>query len=125
MVSVGPLGNDVKNVNGILPTSNSAGLNGGLVGNGPVNSTTPGIGGGGFGNMGGGGLGQSAMVNGMRAAMVGNNNSMTMNGGRLGMTHMSRDQSINHQQDLGNQLLGGLGAVNGFSNLQFDWKPSP
>lgn len=121
MVNVGSLANDVKNVNGILPTSNSTGLNGTLVGNGPVNSTAGIVGGGGFGSM-GGGLGQPTMVNGMRAAAMGNN-SMSMNG-RIGMTPM-RDQSLNHQQDLGNQLLGGLGAVNGFNNLQFDWKPSP
>ena len=121
MVSVGTLGNDVKSANGILPTSNNAVLNGGngLVGNGTVNNNL-GIGGGGFGTM-GGGLGQSAIVNGIRAAM-GNN---VMNG-RVGMTSMARDQGMNHQQqDLGNQLLSGLGAVNGFNNLQFDWRPSP
>lgn len=121
MVGVGSLGNDVKNVNGILPTSNNTGLNGGncFVGNGTVNSNS-GMGGGGFGSM--GGLGQSAMVNGIRAAM-GNNSMMN---GRVGMTSMAQDRSMNHQQqDLGNQLLSGLGAVNGFNNLQFDWKPSP
>lgn len=121
MVGVGSLGNDVKNVNGILPTSNNTGLNGGncFVGNGTVNSNS-GMGGGGFGSM--GGLGQSAMVNGIRAAM-GNNSIMN---GRVGMTSMAQDRSMNHQQqDLGNQLLSGLGAVNGFNNLQFDWKPSP
>ncbi|CAK7346852.1 unnamed protein product [Dovyalis caffra] len=119
MVGVGSLGNDVKNVNGILPTGNNTILNGGngLVGNGTVNSS--GIGGAGYGTM--GGLAQSAMVNGIRAAM-GNNSMMN---GRMGMPSMVRDQSMNHQQDLGNQLLSGLGAVNGFSNLQFDWKPSP
>jgi hypothetical protein len=68
-----------------------------------------------------GGLVQSTVVNGIRAAM-GNNSIMN---GRMGMPSMVRDQSMNHQQDLGNQLLSGLGAVNGFSNLQFDWKPSP
>lgn len=121
MVGVGSLGNDVKNINGILPTSNNTGLNGGncFVGNGTVNSNS-GMGGGGFGSM--GGLGQSAMVNGIRAAM-GNNSIMN---GRVGMTSMAQDRSMNHQQqDLGNQLLSGLGAVNGFNNLQFDWKPSP
>ncbi|KAK7845679.1 transcriptional corepressor seuss [Quercus suber] len=121
MVGVGSLGNEVKNVNGILPTSNNTGLNGGncFVGNGTVNSNS-GMGGGGFGSM--GGLGQSAMVNGIRAAM-GNNSIMN---GRVGMTSMAQDRSMNHQQqDLGNQLLSGLGAVNGFNNLQFDWKPSP
>uniref|UniRef100_A0A6N2MJ56 Transcriptional corepressor SEUSS n=1 Tax=Salix viminalis TaxID=40686 RepID=A0A6N2MJ56_SALVM len=119
MVGVGSLGNDVKNVNGILPTGNNMVLNGGngLVGNGAVNSS--GIGGAGYGTM--GGLAQSAMVNGIRAAM-GNNSMMN---GRMGMPSMVRDQGMNHQQDLGNQLLSGLGVVNGFSNLQFDWKPSP
>jgi hypothetical protein len=119
MVGVGSLGNEVKNVNGILPTGNNTVLNGGngLVGNGAVNSS--GIGGAGYGTM--GGLAQSVMVNGIRAAM-GNNSMMN---GRMGMPSMVRDQSMNHQQDLGNQLLSGLGAVNGFSNLQFDWKPSP
>ncbi|KAJ0025408.1 hypothetical protein Pint_08016 [Pistacia integerrima] len=123
MVGVGSMGNDIKNVNGILPTGNNTVLNtgNGLVGNGTVNNNS-GIGSAGFGNM-GGGLGQSAMVNGIRNAM-GNNSMMN---GRVGMTTMPpRDQSMNHQQqDLGNQLLSGLGAVNGFNNLQFDWKPSP
>lgn len=121
MVGVGSLGNDVKNANGILPTSNNTGLNGSncFAVNGSVNSNS-GMGGGGFGSM--GGLGQSAMVNGIRAAM-GSNSIMN---GRVGMTSMAQDRSMNHQQqDLGNQLLSGLGAVNGFNNLQFDWKPSP
>ncbi|XWS15216.1 hypothetical protein CRYUN_Cryun35bG0075500 [Craigia yunnanensis] len=122
MVGVGTLGNDVKSVNGILPTSNNVVGTGGndLVGNGTVNNNS-GIGGGRFGTM-GGGLGQSTIVNGIRAAM---GNSYVMNG-RVGTTSMARDQGMNQQQqDLGNQLLGGLGAVNGFNNLQFDWKPSP
>ncbi|XP_074272562.1 transcriptional corepressor SEUSS-like [Silene latifolia] len=107
----GSLGSDVKNVNGILQTGNS-----GLVGNGPTNSNSS-TGAGPFG-----GMGQASMSNGIRAAM--GNNSMN---GRIGVTSMSRDQSMNnHQQhDLGNQMLNGLGAINGFNNLQFDWKPSP
>ncbi|KAJ8771681.1 hypothetical protein K2173_026858 [Erythroxylum novogranatense] len=118
MSGVGSLGNDVKNVNGIIPTNNAV-FNGGngMVGNGTVNT----MGSAGFGTM-GGGLGQSAIANGIRAAM-GNNSVMN---GRVGMASMVRDQSMNHQQqDMGSQLLGGLGAVNGYSNLQFDWKPSP
>ncbi|CAN1801769.1 Transcriptional corepressor SEUSS [Linum perenne] len=120
-VGVGAIGNDMKNVNsnGNLPTSNnSVMLNGGnnLVGNGAVNSS--GIGG--FGSM--GGVGQSGMANGMRSAM-GSNSLMN---GRMAMASMVREQAMNNQQqDLGNQLLSGLGAVNGFNNLQFDWKPSP
>ncbi|KHN44265.1 Transcriptional corepressor SEUSS [Glycine soja] len=119
MVGVGSLGNDVKNVNGILPVSANTGLNGGngLVGNGTMNSNS-GVGVGNYGTM---GLGQSAMPNGIRSAMV--NNSI-MNG-RGGMASLARDQAMNHQQDMSNQLLSGLGAVGGFSNLQFDWKPSP
>lgn len=119
----GPLGNDVKNVNGILPTSNNTSMNGGncLVGNGMANSNS-GMVGAGFGAM-GGGLSQSAMVNGIRAAM---GNNVAMMNGRVGMPSIGRDQIMHHQQqDLGNQLLSGLGAVNGFNNLQFDWKPSP
>lgn len=122
MVGVGSLGNDVKNVNGILSTSNNTGMNGGncLSGNGMTNSSNSGIGGAGFGSM--GGLGQPSMVNGIRSAM-GNNSVMN---GRVGMASMAREQSMHHQQqDLGNQLLSGLGAVNGFNNLQFDWKHSP
>nr|KJB80601.1 hypothetical protein B456_013G106300 [Gossypium raimondii] len=64
-------------------------------------------------------------MNGIRAAM-GNNSMMN---GRVGngMASMARDQGMNHQQqqDLGNQLLSGLGAVNGFNSLQYDWKTSP
>ncbi|KAF9682704.1 hypothetical protein SADUNF_Sadunf05G0136300 [Salix dunnii] len=114
MGGVGSLVNDMKNVNGILPTGNNTVLNGG---NGTVNGS--GIGGAGYGTM--GGLVQSTVVNGIRAAM-GNNSMMN---GRMGVPSMVRDQSMNHQHDLGNQLPSGLGAVNGFSNLQFDWKPSP
>lgn len=122
MAGVGTLANDVKNVNGILSPNNGTGLNGGngLVGNGAVNNNA-GMGGAGFGGM--AGLGQSAMLNGIRAAI--GNNSMAMNG-RVSMTAMGRDQNMSHQQQaLGDQLLSGLGAANGFSNLQFDWKPSP
>lgn len=122
------LGNDVKSSNGILQTGNNPGISGGncLMGNGIG-------GGGGFGNMGNNmGIGHSPMVNGMRAAMGNNSNSVSLNG-RIGMAAMTREQSMNHhhhhhqqqQQDLGNQLLSGLGAVNGFNNLPFDWKPSP
>lgn len=122
------LGNDVKSSNGILQTGNNPGVSGGncLMGNGIG-------GGGGFGNMGNNmGIGHSPMVNGMRAAMGNNSNSVSLNG-RIGMAAMTREQSMNHhhhhhqqqQQDLGNQLLSGLGAVNGFNNLPFDWKPSP
>lgn len=120
MVGVGSLGNDVKNVNGILRPNNNTSLDGGnnIVANGTANNSSIGVTG--FRGM-GNGLGQSAMVNGIRAA-IGNNNSATMNG-RVGMT-MARDQNINHQQqDM--SLLSGLGAVNGFNNLQFDWKTSP
>ncbi|GMH00881.1 hypothetical protein Nepgr_002720 [Nepenthes gracilis] len=118
MMGVASMGTDVKNMNG-----GNLSFNGGncLVPNGTTNSN-PIIGGAGFGGM-GGGPGQSAMINGIRTAI--GNNTMPMNG-RVGISSMPRDQSISHQQqDLGNQLLSGLGVVNGFNNLQFDWKPSP
>ncbi|KOM48580.1 hypothetical protein LR48_Vigan07g228400 [Vigna angularis] len=114
----GSLGNDMKNVNGILQGSNNSGLNnnGGLVGNGAVNSNS-GVGVGGYGTM---CLGPSGMSNGMRPVM-GHNSIMN---GRGGLASLAREQVMN-QQDLSTQLLSGLGAVNGFNNLQFDWKPSP
>nr|GEW65072.1 hypothetical protein [Tanacetum cinerariifolium] len=63
------------------------------------------------------GNGQSGMVNGIRAA-VGYNNSFGMNGR---VTSHQQQQ----QQDMGNQLFNGIGAVNGFNNIPFDWKSSP
>ncbi|KAE8731802.1 Transcriptional corepressor SEUSS [Hibiscus syriacus] len=123
MVSAGTLSNDVKSVNGMLPPSNNTVLNGGntLIGNGVINNNNP-VSGVGFGLM-TGGLGQSAIMNGIRATM-GNNPVVN---GRIGMAQMAREQHMNHQQhDMGNQQLNGLGAVNGFNNnCQFDWKPSP
>ncbi|KAK4340927.1 hypothetical protein RND71_039428 [Anisodus tanguticus] len=115
LVGGGTMGNDMKSVNGMMATAN----NSSLVGNGTANANigmSPG-----YGNM-GNGLSQAAMASGIRAAL--GNNSMSMNG-RVGMP-MSQEQSMTQQkQDLGNQLLSGLGAVNGFNNLQFDWKTSP
>ncbi|XP_043688710.1 transcriptional corepressor SEUSS-like isoform X2 [Telopea speciosissima] len=123
MGGVGSLGNDMKNINGITQTGNNTAFNGGncLVGNGITNSS--GIGSVGFGNM-GVGISTPAAASGIRAAM-GSNNSMTLNG-RVGMPSMSQDPGMNYQQqDLGNRLLSGLGAVNSFNNLQFSWKSSP
>nr|XP_043614849.1 transcriptional corepressor SEUSS [Erigeron canadensis] len=62
--------------------------------------------------------GQSGMISGIQAAM--SHNSLSMNG-RVAMNHHHQQQ----QQDLGNQLLNGVGAANGFNNLPFDWKTSP
>ncbi|CAK8570291.1 unnamed protein product [Lathyrus sativus] len=114
MVGANSLGNDMKNVNGILPGSTNTGLNGGngMMGNGGVNSN-PSVGVGGYGTM---GLGPSGLPNGMRPGM-GNNSVMN---GRGGMASITREQAMNHQQDLSSQLLSGLGSVNGFNNLQFD-----
>ncbi|GAB2223906.1 hypothetical protein Droror1_Dr00004651 [Drosera rotundifolia] len=123
MMGVRPLGNDMKNVNGILPQGSNSVINAanGFVGNGPSISHSS-MGGSGYGGM-GSGNGPSAMVNGIRAAM--GNNPVFMNG-RVGIASMARDQSLSHQQqDMVNQLLSGSGAVNGFNNLQYDWKPSP
>lgn len=116
MPGVSSLGDDVKTVNGMMSANNIMSLNGrnGLVGNGTANSV-PGIRNVGYGSM-GGGFAQASMVNGMKTAM-GNN---SISNGRIGMASLAREQSINHQ-DLGDQLLNGLGAVNGFNNLQFDY----
>ncbi|XP_042520287.1 transcriptional corepressor SEUSS-like [Macadamia integrifolia] len=121
MVGVGSLGNDIKSINGITQIGSNTVLNGGncLVGNGIANSA--GLGSVGYGNM-GVGIGPSATASGMRVAM--GNNSMTLNG-RVGMPSMPQDPGMNHHQNLGNRLLSGLGAVNSFNNLQFDWKSSP
>ncbi|TMW89834.1 hypothetical protein EJD97_016575 [Solanum chilense] len=122
MVGNGTIGNDMKNGHGMLATSNNSLLNGSncLVRNGTANANNTGIGSG-FGSM-NNGLGQAAMVNGMRAAL--GNNPSAMNG-LVGMTMVREHNMSQQQQDLGNQLLSGLEAVNGFNNLQFDWKTSP
>lgn len=117
--SAGSLGSDVKSGNGSLP----AGLNPGP-GLGNANGL---LGSGGYDPTGGGGLGQSAMmINGLRAAI---GNSSLMNG-RIGMSSMIRDRSMNHlhQQDIGNQAMNGIGPMSsgGFgNNLQYEWKPAP
>ncbi|GFP80224.1 transcriptional corepressor seuss [Phtheirospermum japonicum] len=130
MMMSSQLGGDVKNVNGVL--SNNARINGGniLVGTGVSNGNiSNNIGVSGFGGI-QNGLGQSAMVNGIRAALGNNNNNSLSMNGRVGM--MGREQGMmmmssqqQQQQDMSNQLLTSLGAVNGFNNLQFDWKTSP
>ncbi|KAG7025020.1 Transcriptional corepressor SEUSS, partial [Cucurbita argyrosperma subsp. argyrosperma] len=116
MTGVSSLGDDVKTVNGMLPGNNIMSLNGrnGLIGSGTANGVS-GMRSTGYGSM-GAGLAQASMVNGMKSAM-GNN---SISNGRIGMASLAREQSINHQ-DLGDQLLNGLGAVNGFNNLQFDY----
>ncbi|GER38749.1 SEUSS family protein [Striga asiatica] len=113
-MGLGSMGSEMKNnVNGVLSSSGSGGnvLMGSGVGNG---HSVMGVSG--FGGM-HNGPGQLTMVNGIRAAL-GNNN------GRVGM---GREQGIMNpqQQDMSSQLLAGFGAVNGFNNLQFDWKTSP
>jgi len=112
------LGNDMKGMNGITPGLNGANC---LVGNGISGST--GISGMGFGGM--SGISPAATASGIRAAMA--NNAMTMNG-RVGMNHISQDPTVlshQRQQDMGNGLPSGIGAVNNFNNIQFDWKTSP
>ncbi|XWS41331.1 hypothetical protein CRYUN_Cryun17cG0072400 [Craigia yunnanensis] len=112
MVSVGSVGNNLKNNNGLPQVSGSC-----LIGNGFINNNSA-IGGGGFGNM-SGGMGLSPNPTAMRSAM--GNNSMNFTG-RVSMPLMPQDAVNHQQQELANRLLNGLGAVNGFNNLQFDWK---
>lgn len=116
IIGDGSLPNEMKSMAG------NAAVNGAncLVGNGVANNNS-GMGGMNFGNM-GSGISQSNSSSGIRGAMV--NNSAPLNG-RVGMSSLPHDLTVNHQQaDLGNRLLSGLGAVNGF-NLQYDWKSSP
>ncbi|CAN4097563.1 unnamed protein product [Withania somnifera] len=122
MVGGGTVGNNIKNVHGMLSASKNSVLNGSscLVRNGTANASSTVVDTG-FGSM-NNGLGQAAMVNGIRAAL--SNKPSAMNG-LVGMT-MARERSMSQQQhDMGNPLLSGLEAVNGFKNLQFDWKTSP
>ncbi|XP_022750940.1 transcriptional corepressor SEUSS-like [Durio zibethinus] len=110
-VSVGSMGNNLMNNNGLPQVSRSC-----LMGNGFVDNNS-GIAGGGFGNL-SGGIGLSPNPCGMRSTM--GNNPMNFTG-RVSMP-MMRQETVNHQQELANRLLNGLGAVNGFNNFQFDWK---
>ncbi|KAH9616838.1 hypothetical protein KSS87_022379, partial [Heliosperma pusillum] len=117
MVAIGSLRSDVKNVHGTLPNGNLPRVMPAcLVGNRPTNNS--------LGMVPGPfcGMGERSMVNGIRATM--GNSSMN---GRVGITPMALDQNMNHQppEDLGRHILSGLGAVNGFDDLQFDWKSSP
>nr|GEU68131.1 hypothetical protein [Tanacetum cinerariifolium] len=113
-IGVNSMGIDMKHSNDLIQAGNTSGL----VGNGNAGI----IPNGGIGGMGGGGHGQTGMINGMRAAM--GHNSLSMNG-RVAMQMTNHHQHQQRQQDLGSQLLNGLGSVNGFNNLPFDWKPSP
>ncbi|KAK1323217.1 Transcriptional corepressor SEUSS [Acorus calamus] len=111
----GALGNDMKGMNDI----SSVTINSGLVGSNGMTSSSGGIGSMGFGNM--GGMGSSATVSGIRAAMT--NNAMALNGRIGGMNSMVQDSTMNshpQQQDTGNRLTSGLGTLNNFNN-QFDF----
>lgn len=113
-------GNEVKNINAIMQTGNAtANDRSCLIGKGVANSS--GINGAGYGNM--NGTGALVTASGIRAAMA--NNSASFNRS-VGIPLMTQDPTMNQQQqDLRNRLLSGLGAVNGLSNHQFDWKSSP
>jgi hypothetical protein len=104
MNGVGHAGNDMKRPNGLTPGINGVNC---LVGNAVTNHS--GMGGMGFGAM--GGFGSNPAASGLRMAMT--NNAMAMNG-RMGMHHSAHDlsqlgqqQQHQHQHDIGNQLLGG------------------
>ncbi|KAL9234199.1 hypothetical protein vseg_009094 [Gypsophila vaccaria] len=117
-IGMGSLRSEVK-TNGVLSSGNSdVNVPNFIVGNGPTNSNSS-MGGGAFGGI-SGGMGQASLVNGIRGAI--GNNSMN---GRIGVPPMGREQSMNHEHEFGDQMLSGLGAINGFNELQFDWKPSP
>ncbi|KAG9131379.1 hypothetical protein Leryth_019630 [Lithospermum erythrorhizon] len=93
-------------VNGTLQINNNQNFNG----NNVAGNINAGIGGTGFGSM-ANRLGQPTMVNGIQPGLA--NNSMSING-RVGVA-LSRNQSMNQR----NQMLSGLGTINGFNNTQF------
>lgn len=114
----GALGNEMKGRNGVTPTLNGVNC---FTGKGFADGT--GIVGLGFRGM--GGISPGAAASGIRAAMA--NNVTNMNG-RVGLNQISQDPTLtshHQQQDMGSRLLSGLGAVNSFNNLHFDWKSSP
>ncbi|KAI4366623.1 hypothetical protein MLD38_022480 [Melastoma candidum] len=115
------LSNDVRHANGSLSMTNSPGLSNSnsLLVNGFANNSL--MGGGSFSGM-VGSLVQPSVTNGIRGAI---GNGSMMNGRMAGMTSIMHDQGMTTQQDLSNQLLAGLRAVNGFNNMKYDWKPSP
>ncbi|KAL1533529.1 transcriptional corepressor SEUSS-like isoform X2 [Salvia divinorum] len=121
MMGAGAMSTDIKNVNGMLSANNTAAMNGinSLTGHGVANGN-PLMGGLGFGNL-SNGHGRSTPANGVLSAV--GNNALSMNG-RAGLA-MAREQSLSQQQDLGSQLHDGMGTVNGFNDIQFDWKSSP
>ncbi|XP_042036047.1 transcriptional corepressor SEUSS-like isoform X2 [Salvia splendens] len=121
MMGAGAMSADIKNVNGMLSANNAAAMNGinSLAGHGVANGN-PSISGLGFGNL-SNGHSQSTPANGVLSAV--GNNALSMNG-RAGLV-MAREQSLSQQQDLGSQLHDGMGTVNGFNDIQFDWKSSP
>ncbi|KAG6390470.1 hypothetical protein SASPL_148205 [Salvia splendens] len=121
MMGTGAMSADIKNVNGMLSANNTAAMNGinslgghGVANGNPLNSGL------GFGNL-SNGHSQSTPANGVLSAV--GNNALSMNG-RAGLA-MAREQSLSQQQDLGSQLHDGMGTVNGFNDIQFDWKSSP
>ncbi|XP_047960863.1 transcriptional corepressor SEUSS-like isoform X2 [Salvia hispanica] len=121
MMGAGAMSADLKNVNGMLSPNNTAAMNGTncLAGHGVANGN-PSMSGLGFGNL-SNGHSQSTPANGVLSAV--GNNALSMNG-RAGLA-MAREQSLSQQQDLGSQLHDGMGTVNGFNDIQFDWKSSP
>ncbi|KAF5751796.1 SEUSS transcriptional co-regulator isoform 1 [Tripterygium wilfordii] len=96
-----------------LPTSGNC-----LGGNSIANKSSA-IMGGGFGNL--GVQNGPSTTNGRIGAAMGSN--LATLAGRVGMPSMHQEASINNQQqELANRFLNGIGAMNSFNNLQYDWK---
>jgi hypothetical protein len=116
MASAGSLQSYMNNVIGLNRSLTSTNF---LVGNGGVNNNA-GVPGEGFGNF-GVGVGLSTAATGIRVSMGNNSGTLT---GRVGVPLMPSDNSLNllQQQELANRLHTGVGAVNGFNDLQFNWK---
>ncbi|KAF3791782.1 Transcriptional corepressor SEUSS [Nymphaea thermarum] len=124
MVGHSPLGNEMKSLNPINMQAGNTSLKGAncLVGNGI--SSGMGVSNVGFGSVGGINPISAATVSGMRPTA--SDSSLPALNGRISMPSLSQQvPGLNSPQDMGNRMLNGLGSVNNFSSLQFDWKPSP
>lgn len=124
MVGVSPLGNEMKCSNTMNMQAGNNSLKGAnyLVSNGI--SSGMGVNNVGFGSVGGINPISAATVSGMRPTA--SDSSLPALNGRISMPSLSQQvPSLNPPQDMGNRMLNGLGSVNNFNNLQFDWKPSP
>lgn len=115
MISVGSVGNNVKNGSGMTQINHSSIGGGDSTMGSRINSNSS-VGAAGFGNF-DGGIGVSATANRIRATM--GNNSMTSSV-EVGMPSMPQDVTMNNKQQDMKSLNGVGGGLNDFNNLRFN-----